>query len=243
MTVDAARELQGVASVKAPSPKEPRILELDGIRGVAVLAVVFYHYAVIGPGAEFHTWLYWGRAAFRLGWSGVDLFFVLSGFLIGGILLDARNSPRYFQTFYARRSYRILPLYFLWLALYPLAVAAYSRWGDPQLSESPQLYLRWSLHWVFLQTLTFLFPISYRTVAYYWLGPTWSLALEEHFYLVVAPLVRILTMRRLLFVLVGSLIVCPVLRLFSFFDWFHAHWIIPATLTRADSFAAGILAA
>ena len=231
------------ASVASPSPKEPRILELDGIRGVAVLAVVFYHYAVIGPGAEFHTWLYWGRAAFRLGWSGVDLFFVLSGFLIGGILLDARNSARYFQTFYARRGFRILPLYFLWLALYPLAVAAYSRWGIPALPESPQMYLRWSTYWVFLQTLTFAFPIPYRTVAYYWLGPTWSLAIEEQFYLVVAPLVRVLTARRLLYLLLGLLAVCPVLRVSAYFDWLHSHWYIPITLARADSFAAGILAA
>jgi peptidoglycan/LPS O-acetylase OafA/YrhL len=231
------------ASVASPSPKEPRILELDGIRGVAVLSVVFYHYAVIGPGAEFHTWLYWGRAAFRLGWSGVDLFFVLSGFLIGGILLDARNSPRYFQTFYARRGFRILPLYFLWLALYPLAVAAYSRWGIPYLPKSPQLYLRWSTYWVFLQTLTFAFPIPYRTVAYYWLGPTWSLAIEEQFYLVVAPLVRILTARRLVYLLLGLLAVCPVLRVSAYFDWLHSHWYIPITLARADSFAAGILAA
>jgi peptidoglycan/LPS O-acetylase OafA/YrhL len=103
--------------------------------------------------------------------------------------------------------------------------------------------LRWSLHWVFLQTVTFLFPVGYRTVAQYWLIPTWSLALEEQFYLVVAPLVRILTRRRLLCVLLGSLIVCPLLRLFSYFDWLHMHWIIPATLSRADSFAAGILAA
>jgi peptidoglycan/LPS O-acetylase OafA/YrhL len=137
-----------------PATKEPRILELDGIRGVAVLAVVFYHYAVIGPGAPFHTLLYWGRAVPRLGWSGVDLFFVLSGFLIGGILLDSRNSPRYFKTFYARRSYRILPLYFLWLALYPLAVAADPRWGIPALAQSPRPYFRWSLHWVFLQAFS-----------------------------------------------------------------------------------------
>ncbi len=246
MAVEIASEVREVAvsgtQLAAPS-KEPRILELDGIRGVAVLAVVLFHYTIIGPGASFNTMLYWGRAAFRLGWSGVDLFFVLSGFLIGGILLDARNSPRYFSTFYARRGYRILPLYFLWLALYPLAVAAYSHWGVPALPKSPQLYLRWSLYWVFLQTLTFSFPIPYRTVAYYWLGPTWSLALEEQFYLVVAPLVRILTTRRLLYVLLGSLVVCPMLRLFAYFDWLHSHWIIPLMLARADSFAAGILAA
>ena len=238
-----------VAVEKTPAPREAaapataRILELDGIRGVAVLAVVLYHYTIIGPGAPFNTILYWGRAAFRLGWSGVDLFFVLSGFLIGGILLDARKSPRYFRTFYARRGFRILPLYFLWIALYPLAVWAYSRWGIPFLPRSPQLYLRWSLYWVFLQTLTFSFPIPYRTVAYYWLGPTWSLALEEQFYLVVAPLVRILNTRRLLYVLLGSLIACPALRLFSYFDWLHSHWVIPLMLARADSFAAGILAA
>jgi peptidoglycan/LPS O-acetylase OafA/YrhL len=239
----ALNTVSEAAPVTAPSPKEPRLLELDGIRGVAVLTVVLFHYTIIGPGASFHTMLYWGRALFRLGWSGVDLFFVLSGFLIGGILLDARESPRYFQTFYARRGFRILPLYFVWLAIYPLAVAAYSRWGNPPLPESPQMYLRWSSYWVFLQTLTFLYPIPYRTLAYYWLGPTWSLALEEQFYLVVAPLVRVLSTRRLLFVVFGSFVVCPVLRLFSFFDWLHAHWVIPSTLTRADSFAAGILAA
>jgi peptidoglycan/LPS O-acetylase OafA/YrhL len=243
VTVNNTREVHDTAPDTPPAPKEPRILELDGIRGVAVLTVVLYHYTIIGPGASFYTLLYWGRAVFRLGWSGVDLFFVLSGFLIGGILLDAKSSPRYFRTFYARRGYRILPLYFLWIALYPLAVAIYSHWGNPPLAESPQLYLRWSLHWVFLQTLTYLYPIPYRTVAYYWLGPTWSLALEEQFYLVVAPLVRIFTTRRLLFVLLGSLVVCPMLRLFAFFDWLHAHWVIPMMLTRADSFAAGILAA
>jgi peptidoglycan/LPS O-acetylase OafA/YrhL len=245
VAVETASDIHDVTpgTATALAPKEPRILELDGIRGVAVLAVVLYHYTIIGPGAPFNTMLYWGRAAFRLGWSGVDLFFVLSGFLIGGILLDARNSPRYFQTFYARRGYRILPLYFLWIALYPLAVAVYSHWGVPALPKSPQLYLRWSLYWVFLQTLTFSFPIPYRTVAYYWLGPTWSLALEEQFYLVVAPLVRILTTRRLLYVLLGSLAVCPVLRLFVYFDWLHSHSVIPLMLARADSFAAGILAA
>ena len=99
-----------------------------------MLAVVLYHYTIIGPGAPFNTMLYWGRAAFRLGWSGVDLFFVLSGFLIGGILLDARNSPRYFRTFYARRGFRILPLYFLWLALISAGRLRLTRAGEFHIS-------------------------------------------------------------------------------------------------------------
>ena len=90
--------------------------------------------------------------------------------------------------------------------------------------------MRWSLHLVFLQTLTFLYPVPFRTVAYYWLGPTWSLAIEEQFYLVVAPLVRILTTRRLLHFLLALLLVCPLLRVSAYFDWLHSHWFIPLTL-------------
>ena len=98
-----------------------RIPALDGLRGVAILLVLLRH-AVFGvssvQGIETHsrsTFLF--LATGQLTWSGVDLFFVLSGFLIGGILLDVRSSPRYFQTFYLRRAYRILPLYFLVIGL------------------------------------------------------------------------------------------------------------------------------
>ena len=85
-----------------------RMPELDGLRGIAILLVWVAHYfAVPGKGMVSLLDGYW----FRLGWTGVDLFFVLSGFLIGGILLDVRTSPRYFKTFYARRFFRIIPLY------------------------------------------------------------------------------------------------------------------------------------
>src|SRR5579872_27934 len=92
-----------------------RIPQLDGLRGVAILLVLVYHYVsfAIQYGApHFVTVL---SIPANIGWSGVNLFFVLSGFLLGGILLDARGSPNYFRTFYIRRICRIFPLYFAFL--------------------------------------------------------------------------------------------------------------------------------
>jgi peptidoglycan/LPS O-acetylase OafA/YrhL len=95
-----------------------RVPELDGLRGTAILSVLCFHYVtqqgVTPPGTLTH---YLQRAVI-MGWSGVDLFFVLSGFLIGGILMDARESPSYFRTFYARRFFRIIPIYYLWITAY-----------------------------------------------------------------------------------------------------------------------------
>jgi peptidoglycan/LPS O-acetylase OafA/YrhL len=85
-----------------------RIPELDGIRGTAILMILVYHWIVLESISILPNRL--GRLM-SFGWSGVDLFFVLSGFLIGGILLDARDSANYFKVFYVRRFYRILPLY------------------------------------------------------------------------------------------------------------------------------------
>ena len=88
-----------------------RVLDLDGLRGLAIVMVVICHYiflpslgqsspgSIVGVGFSFFA-------------SGVDLFFVLSGFLIGGILLDNRRKPRYFSAFYGRRIFRIFPVYY-----------------------------------------------------------------------------------------------------------------------------------
>src|SRR6267143_4059987 len=92
-----------------PLELSARILELDGIRGIAIGMVLVAHFLEIvsRPGSP----LAYALVPLRLTWSGVDLFFVLSGFLIGGILLDARESSNYFRVFYTRRFFRIVPIY------------------------------------------------------------------------------------------------------------------------------------
>src|ERR1700692_4845763 len=94
-----------------------RVPELDGLRGFAILIVIVGHY--ISVSAPRHIGQVLSTTA-ALSWTGVDLFFVLSGFLIGGILLDVRDSSNYFRVFYARRFFRIFPVYYAWLILYVL---------------------------------------------------------------------------------------------------------------------------
>jgi peptidoglycan/LPS O-acetylase OafA/YrhL len=95
-----------------------RMPVLDGVRGVAILMVMMFHFWLFGtvPGATL-----WERVYSRVagtGWIGVDLFFVLSGFLITGILYDSRGGRHYYRVFYARRTVRIFPLYYASLALF-----------------------------------------------------------------------------------------------------------------------------
>jgi peptidoglycan/LPS O-acetylase OafA/YrhL len=113
----------------ASSSLPERILKLDGLRGATIAMVVLLHYFYCYHG-ETHRPSGFIRSAhvnfeqfIALRWTGVDLFFVLSGFLIGGILLDARSSPSYFKTFYLRRFYRIIPLYYDWIVCYLLVMA------------------------------------------------------------------------------------------------------------------------
>jgi len=215
-----------------------RLLELDGLRGIAILLVWTGHYFAV-PGTGMAAFL--DGSWFRLGWTGVDLFFVLSGFLIGGILINARASPRYFQTFYARRFFRIIPLYYAWIAIY-LALAAF---GAQYLSERIGSFqgVDFSIlaHFLFLQNFR---NILTSTVSFWWLSATWSLAVEEQFYLVSPLVVRYLSKRALTIFLVAVAVAAPLSRWFirSHFDsgpWL-AYRLMPC---RADSLAIGMLAA
>src|SRR5579862_2698690 len=97
------------------NPTKQRLPELDGIRGFAMLIVLSFHYILREGPAPAGTITAYLQRLLTLGWTGLDFFFVLSGFLIGGILMDVKNSPNYFKAFYARRFFRIIPLYYLWV--------------------------------------------------------------------------------------------------------------------------------
>jgi peptidoglycan/LPS O-acetylase OafA/YrhL len=229
------------AAVGLVKARPERIPELDGLRGVAIVSVMLFHYMSDAPGYGTFGFAYKFRQLFRLGWSGVDLFFVLSGFLIGGILLDARKSNSYFRTFYARRAFRILPMYFLWIVLYVAAVVILLRWPLPALPVFPATLKLIPLYFVFVPALSGFPRVS---LAWYWLGPTWSLAVEEQFYLIAAPVVRFLSDRGLLISLLTTILLSPLIRIIVYTFWTSNPGIFSSlSFCRADSLAFGILIA
>jgi peptidoglycan/LPS O-acetylase OafA/YrhL len=102
--------------------KNKRIIELDGVRGAAIALVLAWHYLARQIHAEPGSFVAYAMVPLRLSWSGVDLFFVLSGFLIGGILIESKGLPGAARTFWTRRACRILPLYGLTLCLFYIAL-------------------------------------------------------------------------------------------------------------------------
>src|ERR1700730_6086504 len=153
-----------------------RLPQLDGVRGIAILLVMLVNTSDKYPALHLDHLV--GN-----GWMGVDLFFALSGFLITGILLDTKGSPDYFKNFYARRALRILPLYSSILLLMFVVI--------PLLrpSDARTIFERSSPWWaypLFLQN----FLLTVSTLAAGPLGTTWSLAIEEQFYLVWPLVVR-----------------------------------------------------
>jgi Predicted acyltransferases len=164
------------------APDHARLPALDGLRGLAALAVVLLHLTMqaipySGPAIAL-------KYAFALGWTGVDLFFVLSGFLITGLLLEAKGSTNYFRVFYARRMLRIFPLYYLALIFL---------FGAPLLVKFPH-----DFHVPFRDQLWYFFYVQnfhWQKEFAGWTGHLWSLAIEEQFYL-VWPCVILLTSRK-----------------------------------------------
>jgi len=229
-------------TLSSSNGKQVRIPELDGLRGFAILLVVAIHY-FHDPDPKLPRVLHYLQPFFALGWTGVDLFFILSGFLIGGILLEARTSPNYFKTFYVRRFFRIIPIYYLWIVCFIVVVLV----GDQvfpshtQLGQAPRINWGVLAHFLFLQNLS---TSNDSTLAVWWLGVTWSLAVEEQFYLVTPLLVRFLSRRRLIAFLSCAVFAAPCCRiLVRALAPMSAATIYRVTPYRADTLALGVLAA
>ncbi len=179
-------------------PHAARIPVLDAIRGIAIVLVLLVHFTpdYLMPNRP----LEWVKKLMFAGWTGVDLFFVLSGFLITDILLRVRNSPSWILNFYGRRALRILPLYLGSLVVIFGIVPWFVPSGNDPAFDAMQSTQGW--YWLHLANVSvFLhgFPGTVSQTAN--LGHLWSLAVEEHFYLVWPFLVARLPERRLLTVL------------------------------------------
>ncbi|HEU5457982.1 MAG TPA: acyltransferase [Terracidiphilus sp.] len=195
--------------------------ELDGLRGLAILAVVLYHSSPRLVGTWLHPFAIWG-------WSGVTLFFFLSGLLITGNLLATRDQPHYFHNFHARRILRIWPVYLLLL----LWVYAHAPW---YVGGSVWHAVRTAPWWAYFLFLQNLFPLALPPA----LGPTWALAIEEQYYFLWAPAVRWLRNPALLAApLAAAMVAAPLFRRA------HFHWLTPThSLTHLDGLALGGLLA
>jgi peptidoglycan/LPS O-acetylase OafA/YrhL len=206
-----------------------RIASLDGIRGAAAAAVFIYHYGGGAHSTNFAFHLI--GETIHLGWSGVSLFFVLSGFLITGILLDSMQRPRWWRTFYVRRTLRIFPLYyFALLGLVVVNLLLRTPW--PSISPLWPLLL-------YLQD----FPGLVRLDAlgpFIVVGHLWSLAVEEQFYL-LWPLLLLLASRRgqVKQLCISVFLLSLIFRTCIFALHLNSEWAVYFIAGRAGEMAAG----
>lgn len=186
-----------------------RVPELDGLRGIAILMVLFFHFTTYM--AQLRNWHTTGLLFFlvdvsQVGWAGVDLFFVLSGYLITGILLDSVGHRHYYRNFIVRRSLRIFPLYYASLVFY--CVLTYLpgeiRWKDFLDAAGGGWYL------IYLGNIKAFLANSWPAAAI--LTPLWSLQVEEQFYFSFPLLVWAAKRRTLTGILLASVAGALLLR-------------------------------
>jgi peptidoglycan/LPS O-acetylase OafA/YrhL len=207
---------------------------LDGLRGIAILLVMFYHFThdyIRGVSGVLYK-------CFDVGWCGVDLFFVLSGFLITGILFDAKNDPHYFRGFYMRRVLRIFPLYYGFLfvvfALMPL------EHHFPSLIRQHMTEQVWL--WSYLTNFAYCFSPRLFIEKLH-LSHFWSLAVEEQFYLVWPAVILFFRPKTAIRFTVVCIVSALFLRFVLIRDHVNAVTVFNLTPCRMDSLATGALCA
>ncbi|TCR68834.1 acyltransferase [Bosea sp. BK604] len=214
--------------------------ELDGVRGFACLSVLVLH-IIIGPirvaPDSFFAQARTVIQPFLIG--GVDLFFVLSGFLISGILMDAKGTPArdFFPTFWRRRIGRIFPVYYLMVGLVPVFYGLHAIFNAKYTSYFIDTVPFWT-YATFTQNFYFIATGNYGN----FLGVTWSLAMEEQFYLLLPFAIYFLSKRRIAQVAICLIILAPFVRtvLWELINWRASYHLTPG---RMDTIMWGVLIA
>jgi peptidoglycan/LPS O-acetylase OafA/YrhL len=212
------------ASLRRPIPA------LDGVRGLAILAVLAHQLLLDGRANDRLLNLLW--VAPEAGWAGVQLFFVLSGFLITGILIDTRDARRRWSSFFVRRGLRIFPPYYLLLALLFVVLPALARLPPDVVSENR--HQGW--YWLYLANWSLLGHARINL-----LGHCWSLSVEEQFYLLWPFVVFLVRERTLIRVCVVVIVTALVARTWMVFAGMDPEWAYELTVSRMDALALGAL--
>lgn len=203
---------------------DARIYEIDGLRGLAILSIIFLHWVIQPLSFLFSKSVNETLSLFAY---GVDLFFVISGFLIGGILLRIGKNVSGAKSFYIRRILRIWPLYYLLLFLSYLFAQNHDIFFDIP-------------YWTFF-IFIFNFWESAKMPLHQVLGPLWSIAIEEQFYIAAPLLFLTLSRKRLTSLIITYLALAPFGRLWLLTNTDLDVWRF--TFVRLDGIGAGVLLA
>lgn len=228
-----ADEAPVASNAKLRATLKSTIPALDGVRGLAILAVLAHQLCIddYHPGTAVKLLL----LPLQAGWIGVQLFFVLSGFLITGVLVDTRRAHNYWSSFFMRRSLRILPLYYALLVVTFLVVPRVVALPEAILAENRQAV------WYWLYVSNWMGLAHRESVAS--LGHCWSLAVEEQFYLLWPLAVRVFADRGLARLCVGVAIFALLLRIGIRLEGANPELAYSLTPARADALTLGALAA